>query len=151
MTKAELTKVIQQELKGLSSEFETDDYTNAIDAAERDTGWSAPYATDFKETWMLQRIKRHLFSYLQTETAADFKYKQINLQQPFEHYTKLIRTMDEAFEKVMEEEPHEFAGVSAYELFGTKVDAGFAREAQTGRDITYDEDQRIIITPNEDS
>lgn len=147
MTKAELTTVIQEELKGLSSEFVTDDYTNAINAAERDTGWASPYASDFKETWMLQRTKRHLFSYLQTETAGDFKYKQINLQMPFEHYSKLVKEMDEAFEKVMEEEPHEFAGVSAYELFGTKVDAGFATEPQTGRDKTYNEDQRIIITP----
>ena len=151
MTKAELTTIIKQELKGLSSEFVVEDYTNAINAAERDTGWSAPYSADFKEKWMIQRTRRHLFSYLQTETAADFKYEQINLQQPFAHYTKLIEKMDEAFEKVMEEEPHEFAGVEAYELFGTKIDAGFAREAQTGRDITYDEDQSVIITPNEDS
>ena len=151
MTKAELTIIVQQELKGLSSEFEPEDYTNAIEAAGRDTGWSSPYASDFKEIWMLQRTKRHLFSYLQTATAADFKYKQINLQQPFEHYSKLIREMDEAFEKVMEEEPHEFAGVSAYELFGTKVDAGFQSQPQTGVDTTYGDNNEIIITPNEDS
>lgn len=151
MTKAELTTVLQAELKGLSSEFEADDYTNAINAAERDTGWASPYGTDFKETWMLQRAKRHLFSYLQTETAADFKYKQIFLNQPFEHYSKLIKAMDEDFVKIMEEEPHHFANVSAYEMFGTKIDSGFATEAQTGRDTTYDSDQRIIITPNENS
>ena len=151
MTKAELTAVIQGEIKGLSSEFDTADYTNAINAAERDTGWSTPYATDFKETWMLQRVKRHLFSYLQTETASDFKYKQVNLHQPFEHYTKLIKTLDDDFKTIMEEEPHQFAGVSAFEMFGTKVDSGFSTEPQTGRDTTYDGDQRVIITPNEDS
>jgi len=59
--------------------------------------------------------------------------------------------MDEAFEKVMEEEPHEFAGVSAYELFGTKIDAGFQSQPQTGVDTTYSDDNEIIITPNEDS
>jgi len=150
MTEAGLKTAIQQELKGLSAEFDTFDYTNAINAAKRDTGW-ATYGTDFRETWMLQRIKRHLFSYLQTETAADFKYKTIHLDQPFKNYSKLIKDMDEAFKEVMEEEPHQFADVSAFEMFGTQVDSGFATAPQTGRDITYDEDQRIIITPNEDS
>lgn len=151
MTKAEVTAVIQAELKGLSTEFEVVDYTNAINAAERDTGWSEPYGGNFKETWILQRTKRHLFSYLQTETAGDFRYKQINLQQVFEHHTKIIDSMDKAFKEIMEEEPHQFAGVEAYELFGHKVDAGFATETQTGRDMTYGEDQRVIVTPNENS
>ena len=151
MTRAELTTAIQQELKDLSSEFIVEDYTNAIDEAERDTGWATPYGTAFKETWIKRRTKRHLFSYLQTVTAGDFKYKTIHLDQPFKHYTELIKTMDEDFAKIMEEEPHQFAGVSAYEMFGNVVNAGFASAPQTGRDITYDEDQSVIITPNEDS
>jgi len=151
MTKAELTTVLQAELKGLSSEFDVPDYTNAINAAERDTGWATPYSGSFKEKWVLQRSKRHLFFYLQTASAVKFKYKQINLQQRFEHYRLIVDDLDKAFEKVLEEEPHEFAGVSAFELFGSKIDAGFASQAQTGRDLTYDEDQRVIITPNENS
>jgi len=151
MTKAELTAVLQAELKGLSSEFDVPDYTNAINAAERDTGWAAPYSGSFKETWILNRSKRWLFSYLQTETAADFKYKQIFLNQPFEHYSKLIKTMDEAFVVAQEESPHEFAGVSTFKMFGNIVNAGFSYEEQTGRDKSYSSDNKVMIHPNDDS
>lgn len=151
MTKAELTVVLKAEIKGLSSEFETEDYTNAINAADRDTGWSTPYSGSFKETWMLQRAKRHLFFYLQTASAVKFKYKQINLQQRFGHYSKLVDSLDKDFKIVQEEYPHEFADASSYELFGTKIDSGFSYEPETGRDTTYDSDQRVVISPNEDS
>jgi len=151
MTKIELKALILAELKSLSSNFVTDDYDNAISDAERDTGWAEPYSGNFKEKWMIKRTKRHLFFYLQTETAGEFKYKQINLQQQFEHYRLIVQDMDKEFETVMESNPHEFAGVSAYEMFGHKIDAGFASESQTGRDITYDSDQRVIVTPSENS
>ena len=103
MTIAELTTLLRQEIKGLSSNFSSDDYTNAIGNAERDTGWSMPVSTDFKIQWMKQRATRHLFFFLLTESAHKFKYKQINLQHRFDHYKTLVKDMDASFEKAQEE------------------------------------------------
>ena len=143
--------MIQQELKGLTSSLNDDDYSNAIDQAERDTGWKLPQSDDFKIKWLIDRSKRHLFFYLQSESAVKFRFKNIHLQHRFEHYSKLIEKMDRDFEKAQDEYAFEFAGVSAFEQMGHKIDAGFASQGQTGRDFTYDEDNEIIITPNENS
>ena len=147
-----MTTLLQQELKGLTSSLDEDvDYSNAIDQAERDTGWSLPQTTAFKLTWLIARSKRHLFFSLLSESAADFRYKNIHLNHQFEHYAKLVEKMDKAFEKAQEDDAFEFAGVSAYEAMGTVVNAGFAYQGGTGKDYTYDEDNKVIITPNENS
>ena len=151
MTATELKALLAEELKGLSSKFSSDDYTNAVSAAERDTGWTLPVTTDFKIKWMIQRAKRHLYSYRRDESADKFKYKQLSLNQRFDNFYKLVKGMDEAFEKVQEEYAFEFAGVGALHIFGTKVDAGFQYEPQTGRDYTYSEDNKVIINPDENA
>jgi len=143
--------LLQQELKSLTSKLEGDDYDNAVVAAERDTGWLLPQSTNFKIKWILERSKRHIFFYLLSESAAKFRYKNIHLQHRFEHYSKLVDRMDKDFAKAMEDDAFEFAGVSSFEIAGTKLNAGFASEGQTGRDRTYDEDNEVIITPNENS
>jgi len=147
MTSTEMAALLQQELKGLSSSIEDDDYTNAILAAERDTGWSLPQTADFKLTWLISRSKRHLFFYLLSQSAAKFRYKNIYLQHRFEHYLKLVERMDEDFKEAQEENAFEFAGVSSYQAAGTKIDSGFASQGQTGRDFTYDENNEVIVTP----
>jgi len=149
MTRDELIMKLQQEVKGLTSYLATPDYENAVDDALRDTGWSLPNSTVFKIQWMKDRAKRHLFFYLQTESAHKFKFEQINLQQRFQHYTILIKTMDEDFEKAKLENVHEFAGVDSFKIFGTQVEPGFAYEPETGRDVTYDDDQEVLFGPNE--
>ena len=142
-----MTTLLQQELKGLTSSLNDDDYSNSIDQAERDTGWSLPQSTAFKVTWLIERSKRHLFFSLLSESAAKFRYKNIHLQHRFDHYSKLVDRMDADFTKAMEDDAFEFAGVDATEIAGTKLNAGFASEGQTGRDRTYDEDNEVIITP----
>ena len=149
MTATELKALLAQELKGLASKFNTDDWDNAVNAAERDTGWSLPVTTDFKIKWIIQRAKRALYSFRRDESADKFKFKQISLNQRFDNFFKLIKEMDEAFEKAQEEFVHEFAGVDALHTFGSKVDAGFAYESQTGRDFTYDDENEVIVTPDE--
>lgn len=151
MTAAELKTLLQAELKGLASKFESDDYDNAITSAEQDNGWSMPVTTAFRIKWMRQRAKRHLFSYRRDESADKFKYKQLSLNQRFDHFFRLIEAMDKIFAKAKEEFAYEFAGVSALNLFGTKVDAGFAYEEQTGRDLTYSSDNEVIFAPDEDA
>ena len=151
MTKTELTTLLQEEVKGLSSSLVDADYSNAIDQAERDTGWSMPQTAAFNLKWMIERSKRHLFFFLLTEAASKFRFKEIHLQQRFEHYRELIDKMDADFEKAQDEYAFEFAGVSAYEQMGHKIDAGFAYEPQTGRDYTFDDENIVLMQPNEES
>ena len=143
---------LEVEVKGLTSYLDNPtDYDNSLEDAARDTGWSFPVSGDFKILWTKQRAKRYLFFYLLTESAIKFQYKQIKLDQRFAHFRELVEDMDARFTTIQEEEAHEFAGVDSYETFGHKIDAGFAHEPQTGRDITYDENQEVIISPNEES
>lgn len=148
MTKDEFIILMKQEVKGLSSYLVDHDYENAADDASRETGWSFPVSGNAKELWIKQRMKRHLFFYLYSESAHKFKYKQINLQHRFDHYKELIKQMDDQYKVFVEERPDLFAGASISHLFGTKVDAGFAYDP-TGRDITYDENQSVIFSPKE--
>jgi len=149
MDRTELLILLKQEVKGLASKLEDADFQNSIDDASRETGWTLPVGTDFKAYWLKNRAKRHLFFYLATESAYKFKFEQINLQHRFDHFTRLYKEMDEAFEKAVLENPAEFAGVDASRMFGTKIDAGFAYDPQTGIDITYDEEQLVEFGPKE--
>jgi len=151
MTRNELIVQLQQELKGLTSSLEYIDYENAIDASERDCGWSLPQSTNFKEKWLIERAKRHLFFFLMSESAAKFRFKNIHLQHRFDHYTKVIEMLDKSFAEAQNEFAFEFADVSAYAIAGTKMDAGFSYEPQTGRETTYDSNNQTVITPNENS
>ena len=149
-----LLGLITAEVKGLSQYFETVDYENAVADAERETGWVFPLTSGFQEYWSKQRAKRHLFFYLMSESAHKFKYEHINLQHRFEHYSKLIPTMDTQFRMIMEERPEEFLdalGVIDISAFmGTKVDAGFSY-ALDGKDTTYFNDNEVNHFPNESS
>jgi len=151
MTRDEMITQIQAEVKGLSSSLATADYGNAIDSAERDTGWSLPQTVAFKIKWLMERSKRHLFFFLLSESASKFRFKAIFLQHKFEHYRLIIADMDKRFAEAQEEFAFEFADVSAYEMAGTKIDAGFSYESLTGRDTTYDENNKVLIHPNENS
>jgi len=151
MTRTELILLVTEELKGLSSQFVADDYSNSVADAERDCGWTLPQSTDFKIKWLKERMKRHLFSYLLDQSLYKFKYKNINLRDRFQNLTKRVAGMDTAFEKAQEEFIYEFADVSAFNMFPNQIDSGFATESQTGKDLTYSEDQEVMITPNENS
>jgi len=148
MTRNELIVKLQQEVKGLTSYLEEEDYDNAIDDALRDTGWSLPTTVNFNIIWIKDRAKRHLFFYLQSESAHKFKFEQINLQHRFAHYSKLIEIADKNFEEAKRDNPEHFSGVDAFKTFGHQVDAGFAYDGN-GRDITYDTDQNVLFGPNE--
>jgi len=147
MTKDEFVDLLRQEVKGLKKYLVSEDYLNAIDDAIKETGWSLPVTDVFNIYWLKHRAKRHLFFYLQSESAHKFKYKQINLQNRFSHYDKLVERMDKDWEGIQEARPEKFANVSALKLFGTKIDAGYAYSPQTGEDLTYLADQKIEFGP----
>jgi len=150
VTKAEMTTLVNREVKGLSSYLTDDNYSDAADDAARETGWAFPVAGDFKIMWQKQRMKRSLFFMLKSESSYKFKHKQENLQHRFHHFEKMIKDMDAEFIAIQEDRPDQFAnGVSTYELFGATVSAGFSYENQTGRDTTYSDSNKVILNPNE--
>lgn len=149
MIEADLITLVTREIMGLSSKFDSDNYADAVDNAERDTGWAMPVTSSFQIKWMVQRTKRALFFMLLTGEAKQFHYEQIHLEQAFGHYRTLIKDMDEEFKAAKAEDPYEFASVESYQMFGTKIDAGFQYDPITGRDTTYTDDNSIIINPNE--
>jgi len=148
MTKTELSIILQQRLRQISDYIVPEDVTEAIEDAERETGWSLPVSGSFKEFWMINRSKRHIYEILRTGNANKFKVEGINLQHRFDHFHKLIQEMDEKFEAAVKDNPAEFAGVDTFKMFGTKVDAGFAYD-EHGKDVTYGTDNVVVFTPKE--
>lgn len=148
MTADELKEVLALELKGLKDKVDSNDYDNALANAQRDTGWTCPVTVAFQIQWLKERSKRWLFFFLWTESAHKFKFEQINLQNRFEHYKILIEYMDKEFEVAKEENIAEFAGAQPYEMFGTKIEAGFQYDS-IGNDTTYEEDNLVIIEPGD--
>jgi len=151
MTQTEMEEKLEEEVKGLSTYLEGDDYTNACNDASMETGWSFPVSTDFKILWMKQRAKRALFFYLMSESAYKFKYEQINLQHRFAQLKLSIEMMDKSFAEALEANPQEFANVEAYELFGTSARAGYQYDPITGKDTTYSDDNKTVFTPGGDN
>lgn len=146
MEQSEMVGLLRQEMKSLTDLLVDEDYRNAIDEAERET-WSLPQSTNFKVKWIKKRAKRHIYSFLQAESANETQFGGIHLEHRFKHFTQLIENEDKAFEIAQVEYADEFADVDSYRLFGSVIDAGFQSEPQTGIDTTYTDDNQIIITP----
>lgn len=149
MTRDELVYRVKTSIKGLSNYFDDIDYELAVDDAQRDTSFTLPASTSFRIKWLMERTKRHLFFMLYSESAHKFKVKQFSLNQRFDHYNTLIKQLDEKFEKALEEEMFEFAGVEATQAFGHQLAPGFAYDRTTGKDITYEESNRVKINPSD--
>jgi hypothetical protein len=149
MTKDEMRSLLIEEVKGLSQYLSNPtDYDNALDDASRET-WAFPVSTDFKIYWMKQRAKRHLYFYLASESAHEYKVKRFDRQQKFDHYFKLIEYMDQKFIEAQENNPEEFASVDAFKMFGTRVRPGFRYDG-VGKDLTYEDTNEIEFNPNEE-
>lgn len=150
MTRDDLIDLVTREIKKLSNKLNVEDFEDSIDEALRETGWTLPATVDFQIIWLKKRTKRHLIYSLLYESASKFKFEQINSQMKFEHYEKLLDREDKAFENVKKSEPYQFANVSAYKMFGSKIDAGFAYD-EAGQDLTYETDNEVVITPSNDT
>lgn len=136
MTADDLRALVILEIKGLSSRFTAPtDYDNAIAKAVQETGWVAPWSTNFRALWINNRAKRHLFEMLRIESASSFKAGNYSLGQRFDHYSKLVKDADTDFKEAIEDNPEEFTDVEAYKMFGSIAGPGFRYDA-SGRDIT---------------
>jgi hypothetical protein len=146
MTQDELRALLIEEVKGLSKYLSNPtDYDNAIDSSEMET-WTLPVSTSFKIYWVKERSKRHLFFMMATETAHEYKVKRYDRNQKFDHYFKIIEKMDADFITAQEANPHEFASVDTYKLFGVRIKPGFRYDG-VGQDITYNDSNEVEFEP----
>jgi hypothetical protein len=145
---AELTDYVVIQLSSLNTLISADGYEFAGNKAISELGWSYPVTDPTKALWLINRASRHCVDILRIASANKFKYKLVNLQNRFEHFQKLIETMDKEFEDAMAENPTAFGGVDLYKLFGTKIDAGFLYDID-GADLTYDVRNYVVFTPGE--
>lgn len=149
MDKNDFVTLLEKEVKGLTSALDTEDYRNAMDDAVRETGYSLPATNSTMIYWLKTRAKRHLFFYLMTESAHKFKVKQYSLNQRFDHYRSTIEYMDLKWKEYLEE-GEALIVEDAIGALGTKIDAGFQYESQTGRETTYDSENIVIHSPQEE-
>ena len=73
------------------------------------TWWALPIAHPLKVHWVIERSVRHSVFILMLEAARKFRYKQIHLQNRFEHYNKILTLMDELYAKAKVENPELFS------------------------------------------
>lgn len=83
-------------------------YTDAINSALRELGWSVPIDHPLKEYWVLERSVRHSIFILMIEAARKFRYKQIHLQNRFEHYSSILALLDKQYVDAKKDNPELF-------------------------------------------
>jgi len=134
---------------GTSSSFLTEEgYTAAAEEALAELGYSLPITEYIRASWTIKRAKRHALFILYIESANRFQYKQIRLNHRFDHYHKIIQTLDKEYERALEEDWLDFLDAPPNHLFGTKIDAGFSYDV-FGKDRTYDFSNYVNFTPKE--
>ena len=144
----DVVDVVKIQMSSLASLITTEGYELACDQAIQELGWSFPITTPAKLLWVVKRGTRHSINILRIASAKGFKFKQVSLNQRFEHYQKLIEELDTEFETAMTADIALFAGVDSFRMFGTKIDAGFAYDSM-GEDVTYDVERLVNFSPTE--
>jgi len=123
----ELADQITTSLGALKEVIEGDDVDFAAETTIKELGLDLPFDGDPPrlEYWIIQRGKRHALDIMRINAAYKFKYKQINLNQRFEHLDKVVNKMDEKFEEALENDPA-LAGIipSLTELLGPRAVGG---------------------------
>jgi len=104
----DFTDKVTIELGSLSSNVGDDAFESASNKTFEEVQWPYPVTDPFKSYWFLERGKRHLIQIFMIESAHKFKYKQISLNQRFDHYLALIKKMDEDFLHAIEDNPEAF-------------------------------------------
>ena len=130
-------------LSASSDLLTSDGKESAVNSALTELGWVLPQTDTAKIWWVTKRAWRHASYILWFASAQKFKYKQVNLQQRFDHYEKVIASMDTEFEEALRTSANIFAGVDVTKMFGTVIGAGFIYDC-VGKDITYDDLLRFI-------
>jgi hypothetical protein len=146
MTQAQLVAQVQLEtaIRALSSELTADDYSNAYSKALNDLGITSS-TTAFIDDWMVRRMKRWLLQFRMEVVTENFDVPKAKLQQVFDNYEKLIKGMDNEFEKAKSDTPDLFGLCSLSDAFGSTISSGFLNDSLTGEDLTYEVDHGVLI------
>jgi hypothetical protein len=139
----DVVELVTIQMSTTATALSTEGLESAVGIAMIELGWSFPVTDGMKCLWITKRSVRHASFILWVASAQKFKYKQVNLQQRFEHYEKLIKNMDAEFDLAISSNTNVFANVESYKMFGTAVGAGFSYDF-LGRDITYEDLTRYI-------
>jgi hypothetical protein len=108
----EFTDKVSIELGGLAAKVAVDAFESASDKVIAEVQWNYPIIDPFKTYWFMERGKRHIIQIFMIESAHKFKYKQIHLNQRFDHYLLMLKKMDEDFLRAIEENPEVFPASS---------------------------------------
>lgn len=129
-----LKEYITTALSDLSSRLEDHHIEFAANQALDELCFSLPITNSTRSYWTIQRGKRHALDLLRTAAAFRFKYKQISLNQRFEHLDKIIEKMDTDFQKAMDNDPN-LMDLDIDEMFGTYLGNGILTD-QFGNDVS---------------
>lgn len=142
---ADIVVLAQIQLSSSATLLSPEGLTAAADSAATELGWSYPQTDPTRIFWLTKRAVRHACYILFVASAQSFKYKQVNLQHRFDHYDKLIKTMDSEWETALSSQPTIFSSVDSYKQFGTALNVGFVYDG-IGQDITYEDLVNYINT-----
>ncbi len=106
----------------------------AVETAIQELSLTFPLSSPTLEYWAVERGKRHSYDVIRSSAATKFRYKQIHMQQRFEHFNALIEKMDADYAYALETNA-ELMQVGG-RLFITYIRAGFIYD-KYGRDITH--------------
>lgn len=135
-TSDDIITMVQVQLSSSATLITDDGYLSAVSIAESELGWTLPISDGVQVQWMVKRVLRHVLNILWIASAQKFKYKTVNLNQRFEHYEKLITSLDKEYQKAISEDTSIFSSVESYKQFGTAINAGFVYD-KVGNDLTY--------------
>lgn len=144
-TADDIITMVQIQLSSSSTLISDDGYLSALTTAESELNWSTPVTDNTQIQWLMKRTLRHCIFILWVAAAQKFKYKQVNLQQRFEHYEKLLAALDKEYEKAITEQIGTFANVETYKQFGTAIGAGFVYDS-IGNDLTYTKVEKNLLS-----
>jgi hypothetical protein len=136
-TTDDIIALVKTQLSTSADIISAEGYLSVVDTAASELSWPVPTTDPNRIVWLTKRALRHALFILWVAAAQKFKYKQVNLQQRFEHYGVLIKALDKEYEDALQNQVNIFANVASYKQFGTVVGAGFSYDA-VGRDTTYD-------------
>jgi len=133
-TTSEFVTEIEKAISSSASYLESEETEFAATQALRELGFSLPVDNKKKEYWCIERGKRHALDILRTVSAHKFKYKQLSLNQRFEHYNTLLDKMDADFEKALNSDP-DLMDIDVTKFFGVYLENSIVYD-QFGNDIS---------------
>jgi len=121
-------------LRGDYEDDEDHDVGYAVATAILELKLTFPLNSSTLEYWAVERGKRHAYDIIRSGAAKKFRYKQIHMQQRFEHFNILIEKMDAEYAYALEINA-ELAGIGG-EMFTTYIGPGFVYDIY-GNDVTH--------------